>query len=70
MEKKKVSQTGSVNLQAPLDHVNVHFIGGHVIPTQTPGYTVYDSRQGEFSLNVALDQYGSAKGKKKKFFFF
>ncbi|KAG7666115.1 uncharacterized protein J8A68_000371 [[Candida] subhashii] len=50
-------------LDAPLGHIPLHLKGGHILPTQEPGYTVADSRQNPFGLIVALDNNNAASGK-------
>ncbi|PWA00097.1 hypothetical protein BB558_001309 [Smittium angustum] len=52
----------NVTLDAPINHVNVHIRGGSIIPTQTPGKTVEDSRKNNFTLIVASDENGNAQG--------
>ncbi|KAI3641242.1 hypothetical protein MIR68_000714 [Amoeboaphelidium protococcarum] len=51
-----------LKLNAPIDHVNVHIRGGHIIPLQIPGYTTHESRLNNFELIVALDQSNKAYG--------
>lgn len=52
----------NVTLAAPLVSQPVHVRGGYIIPTQKPGNTTKTTRQSDWSLLVALDQRGSAKG--------
>ncbi|KAF1985556.1 glycoside hydrolase family 31 protein [Aulographum hederae CBS 113979] len=64
------NQTAIANLQkgenrtidAPLGHIPLFVRGGSVIPMQKPGYTTKECRQGEWSLLVALDVMGTARG--------
>jgi alpha-glucosidase (family GH31 glycosyl hydrolase) len=56
------SQGQWMELSAPLDHINVHVRGGHIIPTQTPAMTTAESRLNNFQIVVALDQNGNAAG--------
>ncbi|CUM67385.1 uncharacterized protein PRCAT00005079001 [Priceomyces carsonii] len=50
------------SINAPLGHIPFHIRGGNVIPTQEPAYTTTESRKNPFSLIVALDIEGKAKG--------
>jgi alpha-glucosidase (family GH31 glycosyl hydrolase) len=49
-------------LSAPLDHIPIHFRGGHIIPLQYSGLTTAASRANPFGLKVALDGMGQAYG--------
>ena len=52
----------TLNLQTPIDHVQIHIRGGHIIPMQEPAMTTAASRNNPFSLLVALDNNSSAIG--------
>ncbi|XP_053164989.1 sucrase-isomaltase, intestinal [Hemicordylus capensis] len=47
---------------APLEHINLHVRGGHIIPWQVPGITTNASRLNPMGLTVALDDNGVAQG--------
>ncbi|XP_061079871.1 lysosomal alpha-glucosidase isoform X2 [Conger conger] len=49
-------------LPAPLDTINVHLRGGHIIPQQEPALTTPASRTNPFLLTVALSTGGWARG--------
>ncbi|KAJ8251633.1 hypothetical protein GJAV_G00223460 [Gymnothorax javanicus] len=49
-------------LPAPLDTINVHLRGGHIIPQQEPALTTTVSRTNPFRLTVALSAEGRARG--------
>ncbi len=53
---------GFVNIETPLDKINVHVVGGNVIPTQEPAVNTQISRNNPFGLIVALDESGTATG--------
>lgn len=38
----RIESTGNVTLDAPLDKINLHMRGGHVIPMQEPALTTTD----------------------------
>lgn len=52
----------NVTISAPLGHIPVYVRGGSVLPTQKPGYTTRECREGAWTLIVALDNSGSATG--------
>ncbi|KAK5729270.1 hypothetical protein LTR15_002412 [Elasticomyces elasticus] len=52
----------NVTLSAPLEHINVHIRGGSILPLQSPGYTTAETRDNPYSLVVALDESGQARG--------
>ncbi|KAF2168529.1 glycoside hydrolase family 31 protein [Zasmidium cellare ATCC 36951] len=52
----------NVTLEAPLEHINVHVRGGSILPLQQPGYTTTETRNGSYSLLVALDSHQTASG--------
>ena len=59
-----MSNTGSWHkLDAPLDKINLHVRGGHILPWQQPSTTTYMSRQNPMGLLVALDDMDLASGK-------
>lgn len=58
----EVGSSANVTIDAPLGHINVFVRGGSVLPLQAPGYTTAESRQGEWSVLVALDGNGAANG--------
>ena len=49
-------------LDAPLEHQPIHVRGGYVIPIQKAGNTTATSRKNPWSLLIAVDQNGHAKG--------
>ncbi|KAK3067693.1 hypothetical protein LTR53_015280 [Teratosphaeriaceae sp. CCFEE 6253] len=49
-------------LEAPLVHQPVHVRGGYIVPVQKAGNTTKTSRMSPWSLIVALDKDGKAKG--------
>uniref|UniRef100_F7CQ85 P-type domain-containing protein n=1 Tax=Ornithorhynchus anatinus TaxID=9258 RepID=F7CQ85_ORNAN len=51
------------NLSAPLDHINLHVRGGHILPCQGPGNNTRYSRRNALGLLVALDENGQATGR-------
>ncbi|XP_077980370.1 lysosomal alpha-glucosidase-like [Glandiceps talaboti] len=53
---------GRVELEAPMDTINLHIQGGYIIPTQEPATTTKASRNNTFGLIVALSNYGRANG--------
>lgn len=57
-----VKKVGFQTLSAPLNFVNIHLRGGHIIPTQTPANNTHFSRKNNFGLIIALDEFGSANG--------
>ncbi|XP_062988083.1 sucrase-isomaltase, intestinal [Elgaria multicarinata webbii] len=50
------------DLQAPLEHINLHVRGGYILPWQEPGITTNASRQNFMGLTAALDDNGAAQG--------
>lgn len=63
LEKQNFTAGKNHSLKAPLGHIPLHVRGGHVIPLQDPAYTVAESRNGSWSLLVALDNDGKASGR-------
>ncbi|NXC03388.1 MGA protein, partial [Orthonyx spaldingii] len=49
-------------LPAPLDHINLHIRGGHILPWQNPSNTTFYSRKNPMGLTVALDEAVFAQG--------
>ncbi|QIW98302.1 hypothetical protein AMS68_003820 [Peltaster fructicola] len=49
-------------IQAPLGHIPVYVRGGTILPQQEALYTTAECRNSSWSLIVALDNRGSAKG--------
>uniref|UniRef100_A0A8C5WMS8 Lysosomal alpha-glucosidase n=1 Tax=Leptobrachium leishanense TaxID=445787 RepID=A0A8C5WMS8_9ANUR len=49
-------------LPAPLGVINIHFRGGCILPTQTPGMSAEETRKSDLILVVALDTNGFARG--------
>ncbi|XP_029413946.1 maltase-glucoamylase, intestinal-like, partial [Nannospalax galili] len=49
-------------LQAPLEHINLHIRGGHILPWQEPAQNTRLSRVKDVGLRVALDSNGTAEG--------
>jgi alpha-glucosidase len=52
----------NVTLPAPLDVINLHLIGGNILPTQEPALNTVLSREKPFGLIVALDATFGATG--------
>ncbi|NWS82756.1 MGA protein, partial [Toxostoma redivivum] len=50
------------NLSAPLEHINLHIRGGHILPWQAPANTTAFSRKNPMGLTVALDDALFAEG--------
>jgi alpha-glucosidase (family GH31 glycosyl hydrolase) len=59
---RTVSAGTSLQLDAPIDKINIHIRGGGIIPLQNPGMTINQSRKQEFNLIVALDANSNAVG--------
>lgn len=57
-----VTDGRNTTIDAPLGHIPVYVRGGSILPMQKPGYTTHESRQGEWSLLVALGFKGEASG--------
>ncbi|XP_069807724.1 lysosomal alpha-glucosidase [Dendropsophus ebraccatus] len=51
-----------INLSAPMDTINVHVQGGHILPAQIPGMTTEETRKNNLYLVVALTAEGFARG--------
>uniref|UniRef100_A0A8C3J0N4 Maltase-glucoamylase n=1 Tax=Calidris pygmaea TaxID=425635 RepID=A0A8C3J0N4_9CHAR len=49
-------------LSAPLDKINLHVRGGHILPQQIPANNTFYSRKNPLELLVALDDAGAAEG--------
>ncbi|KAI9705826.1 MAG: hypothetical protein M1836_005232 [Candelina mexicana] len=52
----------NVTIDAPLGHIPVYLRGGYILPTQEPGMTTRESRNGDWGLLVALNTTGQAQG--------
>ncbi|XP_066841234.1 sucrase-isomaltase, intestinal-like [Anser cygnoides] len=50
------------NLPAPIDHINLHIRGGHILVQQSPANTTAYSRKNPLSLIVALNDSQLAEG--------
>jgi alpha-glucosidase (family GH31 glycosyl hydrolase) len=51
-----------VDLNTPIEKINVHVRGGFIIPLQIPGPNLILGRGNPFQLLVALSQSGNAGG--------
>ncbi|XP_073444186.1 lysosomal alpha-glucosidase [Dendrobates tinctorius] len=51
-----------INLPTPMDTINVHVRGGHILPVQVPGLTTEETRKSCLNLVVALTPEGFARG--------
>ncbi len=51
-----------VDLNTPIQKINVHVRGGYIIPMQIPGENLILGRGNPFQLIVALSQSGNASG--------
>lgn len=60
--KVEVAHNQNVTIDAPLGHIPVYVRGGSVLTTQDPGYTISESREGDFGLIIALDDKSQAYG--------
>jgi len=54
--------TGDVVWETPLDKINLHVRGGHILPTQDPALNTMLSRMNNFGLIVALGADDQATG--------
>nr|XP_039250165.1 maltase-glucoamylase, intestinal-like [Styela clava] len=60
---EEVENTGQdVDLPTAINEINVHVLGGYILPTQQPGNNTYYSRQNPMGLVVALDEVYKATG--------
>ncbi|KAJ7402548.1 hypothetical protein BTVI_85304 [Pitangus sulphuratus] len=60
---ENVGLTGQYRVfPAPLDHINLHIRGGHILPWQEPARTTFYSRKNAMGLTVALDDGLFAEG--------
>nr|XP_023423179.1 uncharacterized protein LOC100714419 [Cavia porcellus] len=50
------------DLEAPLDHINLHVRGGNILPLQEPALNTHLSRKNPLGLLVALDENKEARG--------
>lgn len=62
LQEMQAQAQENVTLSAPLEHINVHVRGGSILPLQEPGYTTTEVRNNPWSVLVALDSNGEAKG--------
>ena len=59
----QVSTVGQfVDLDTPIQKINVHIRGGFIVPMQLPGPNLMLGRGNPFQLLVALSQSGNANG--------
>jgi len=49
-------------MYTPLEKINLHIRGGHILPTQKEALNTKLSRKNNFGLIIALDENGEAKG--------
>ncbi|KAI9714568.1 MAG: hypothetical protein M1812_006373 [Candelaria pacifica] len=52
----------NVTIDAPLGHIPLYLRGGYILPTQEPGMTTRESRQGSWGVIAALNQTAQAEG--------
>ena len=53
----------NTTLSAPISHINVHIRDSSILLLhQEPAYTIYETRQGPYSLLVSLNAGGAASG--------
>jgi len=57
-----LGNTGFVTLNTPITDIQLHVLGGNVIPMQESAMTLYACRQNTYRLTVALDRSGAASG--------
>jgi alpha-glucosidase (family GH31 glycosyl hydrolase) len=62
LEAKNEQNSTWLDLDTPIDHIQLHIRGGYIIPTQQAANTTYYSRQNPFGLIIAPNMYGEAKG--------
>ncbi|KAG6370671.1 glycoside hydrolase family 31 protein [Boletus reticuloceps] len=54
---------GNTTLSAPISHINVHIRDSSILLLhQEPAYTIYETREGSYSLLVSLNKAGTALG--------
>lgn len=58
----KVVKKPSKKIKAPLGHIPLYIRGGSILPLQSPGSTTSESRQGDWTLVIALDDNSEANG--------
>lgn len=51
-----------VDLETPLEKINIHIRGGFIIPMQIPGDNLMLGRENPFTLIVAPSTSGNASG--------
>lgn len=59
---KLVSKGETMQLEAPIDKINVHVRGGIIIPRQTAGMTTAEGRANPLQLLIALNDSNAASG--------
>jgi alpha-glucosidase len=53
----------NTTLSAPISHINVHIRDSSILLLhQEPAYTIYETREGPYSLLVSLNKEGTASG--------
>jgi len=57
-----LGNTGYVTLNTPITDIQIHVLGGNVVPMQESAMTLYACRQSTYRLTVALDRNGAATG--------
>ncbi|WPA97928.1 uncharacterized protein RHO25_002539 [Cercospora beticola] len=63
LQEVKSGKSGeNITMEAPLEHINVHVRGGSILTLQKPGYTTRETREGLYSIVVALDDRQKADG--------
>ena len=63
LQGEEITGTSSwKTLDAPLDKINLHLRGGHILPWQEPSTTTYASRQNSMGLMVVFDEKYLAHG--------
>ncbi|KAK3656414.1 hypothetical protein LTR56_003117 [Elasticomyces elasticus] len=62
LQKVNAAAGENKTLDAPLVHQPIHVRGGYIVPMQSAGNTTKTSRTSPWSLIVALDKNGQAKG--------
>jgi len=56
------TRKATTNLNAPLDFIPVHVVGGNIIPTQEPAKNTMLARENPMGLIIALNDGGMAEG--------
>jgi len=60
--RTSTTKTQKIGLEAPLDHINIHVRGGHIVTCQYPALTTEVARENNYYLVVPLDTTGNAHG--------